>query len=85
MPSFDVLSGTWYRITAPNLETAQKAYDAYWDCGDEIMPEGCTVEKGEVDSHWIPLDLDGPDLTLEEFIGRIPNQTTIDAMKEAME
>jgi len=21
----------------------------------------------EVDSHWIPVDLDGPDLTLQEF------------------
>jgi hypothetical protein len=66
MPTFDVLSGTWYHITAPDLETAEKAYDAYWDV-DEQLPEGCKVEEGEVDSHWIPVDLDGPDLTLQEF------------------
>lgn len=66
MPTFDVLSGTWYHITAPDLETAEKAYDAYWDVNEQL-PEGCKVEEGEVDSHWIPVDLDGPDLTLQEF------------------
>ena len=49
MPTFDVLSGTWYHITAPDLETAQKVYDAYW--GDEAIPQGCDITEGEVDSH----------------------------------
>ena len=50
MPKFNVLSGTWYHIEAPDQATAEKVYDAYW--GSEDMPEGCTVEEGEVDSHW---------------------------------
>jgi hypothetical protein len=72
MPTFDVLSGTWYHITAPDLETAEKAYDAYWDV-DEPMPEGCKVVEGEVDSHWIPVDLDLP----------MVNETTYKAMQDA--
>jgi beta-galactosidase/beta-glucuronidase len=50
MPKFNVLSGTWYHIEAPDEETAEKAYDAYW--GEEDMPEGCKVVEGEVDSQW---------------------------------
>lgn len=72
MPTFDVLSGTWYHITAPDLETAEKAYDAYWDV-DEQLPEGCKVVEGEVDSHWIPIDLDAPQV----------NETTYKAMQDA--
>jgi len=30
MPKFNVLSGTWYHIEAPDEETAYKAYDAYF-------------------------------------------------------
>jgi hypothetical protein len=52
MPKFNVLSGTWYHIEAPDEETAYKAYDAYWSSGQEPMPEGCKVEEGEVDSIW---------------------------------
>ena len=87
MPTFDVLSGTWYHITAPDLETAEKAYDAYWDV-DEQLPEGCKVVEGEVDSHWIPVDLDGMDLTLEQFSSILrtsPNTTTLKAMQDALE
>jgi hypothetical protein len=47
MPKFNVLSGTWYHIEAPDEETA---YDAYF--GSEPMPEGCKVVEGEVDSQW---------------------------------
>lgn len=65
MPKFDVLSGTWYHITAPDLETAKKVYDAYWD-EEEPIPLGCDITEGEVDSIWTP-DLDGPLLSLEEF------------------
>jgi hypothetical protein len=50
MPKFNVLSGTWYHIEAPDEDTAYKAYDAYW--GEEDMPEGCKVVEGEVDSQW---------------------------------
>lgn len=69
MPTFDVLSGTWYHITAPDLKTAEKAYNAYWDGvrSSTLTSMGCKVVEGEVDSHWIPVDLDGPDLTLEQF------------------
>ena len=87
MPTFDVLSGTWYHITAPDLETAQQVYDAYWN-DDEVMPEGCTIEEGEVDSHWIPVDLEGMDLTLEQYstiLRTSPNKETLEAMKEALE
>ena len=86
MPTFDVLSGTWYHITAPDLETAQKVYDAYW--GDKALPDGCDIKEGEVDSHWIPVDLEGMDLTLEEYstiLRSSPNKTTLEAMKEAIE
>jgi len=72
MPVFDVLSGTWYHIQAPDLETAEKAYDAYWDV-DEPMPEGCKVIEGEVDSHWIPIDLEAPQV----------NETTYKAIMDA--
>lgn len=72
MPTFDVLSGTWYHITAPDLETAQKTYDAYWDVNEQL-PEGCEVEEGEVDSLWVPIDLDLP----------MVNETTYKAMQEA--
>jgi hypothetical protein len=50
MPSFRVLSGTWYEIEAPSQEVAELAYDAYF-CEDE-MPEGCTIEEVECDSIW---------------------------------
>ena len=86
MPTFDVLSGTWYHITAPDLETAQKAYDAYWE--DTSLPDGCDITEGEVDSHWIPVDLEGMDLTLEQYstiLRSSPNKTTLEAMKEAIE
>ena len=86
MPTFDVLSGTWYHITAPDLETAQKVYDAYW--GDEAIPQGCDITEGEVDSHWIPVDLDGMDLTLEQYstiLRSSPNITTLEAIKEAID
>jgi hypothetical protein len=86
MPTFDVLSGTWYHITAPDLETAQKVYDAYWE--DAALPDGCDIKEGEVDSHWIPVDLEGMDLTLEEYstiLRSSPNKTTLEAMKEALE
>ena len=73
MPTFDVLSGTWYHIQAPDLETAEKAYDAYWSSGEEPMPEGCKIVEGEVDSHWIPIDLDAPQV----------NETTYKAMQDA--
>jgi hypothetical protein len=69
MPKFNVLSGTWYHIEAPDEATAEKAYDAYWSSGEEPMPEGCTVEEGEVDSHW------------DEYV-YVPNETTIKAMEE---
>jgi len=72
MPTFDVLSGTWYHISAPDLETAEKAYDAYWSSGLEPMPEGCKVIEGEVDSIW------------SEFV-YVPNETTMKAMQEAIE
>ena len=72
MPTFDVLSGTWYHIQAPDLETAEKAYDAYWSSGEEPMPEGCKVVEGEVDSIW------------SEFV-YVPNETTMKAMQEAIE
>jgi len=52
MPKFNVLSGTWYHIEAPDEATAEKAYDAYWSSGEEPMPEGCKVVEGEVDSIW---------------------------------
>jgi hypothetical protein len=87
MPTFDVLSGTWYHITAPDLETAQKAYDAYWE-EDGPLPDDCKVVEGEVDSHWIPVDLDGMDLTLEQYttiLKSSPNKTTLEAMKDALE
>lgn len=71
MPTFDVLSGTWYHITAPDLETAQQVYNAYFS--DEPFPKGCGIEEGEVDSHWIPVDLDLP----------MVNETTYKAMQEA--
>jgi hypothetical protein len=71
MPTFDVLSGTWYHIIAPDLETAEKAYDAYWDV-DEQLPEDCSVVEGEVDSIW------------SEFV-YVPNETTMKAMQEAIE
>ena len=63
MPKFNVLSGTWYHIEAPDLETAEEAYDAYF--GTEPMPEGCIVREGEVDSHWDWEDIDDkfPDTT----------------------
>ena len=86
MPTFDVLSGTWYHITAPDLETAQKVYDAYWD--DQTLPDGCDIKEGEVDSHWIPVDLEGMDLTLEQYstiLRSSPNKTTLEAMLEALE
>lgn len=83
MPNFDVLSGTWYHITAPDLDTAKEVYEAYWE--DKALPDGCDIKQGEVDSHWIPIDLDGPELTFEEFKDRIPNETTLAAMREAME
>ena len=67
MPKFNVLSGTWYHIEAPDEATAEKAYEAYW--GEEDMPEGCTIEEGEVDSHW------------DEYV-YVPNETTIKAMQE---
>ena len=88
MPTFDVLSGTWYHIQAPDLETAEKAYDAYWSSGEEPMPEGCKVIEGEVDSHWIPVDLEGMDLTLEQYSNILrtsPNTTTLKAMQDALE
>ena len=47
---FNVLSGTWYHIEAPDEDTAYKAYDAYF--GSEPMPEGCKIVQGEVDSYW---------------------------------
>ena len=71
MPKFNVLSGTWYHIEAPDEETAYKAYDAYWSSGLEPMPEGCTVEEGEVDSHWE-----------DYWTEHVPNETTIKAMQE---
>ena len=55
---------------------------------DEQLPEGCKVVEGEVDSHWIPVDLDGMDLTLEQYSNILrtsPNKTTLEAMKEALE
>jgi len=51
MAVYRVLSGTWYEIEAPNMEMAEKAYDAYWD-SEEKMPFGCEVFEGSVDSHW---------------------------------
>ena len=86
MPKFNVLSGTWYHIEAPDEETAYKAYDAYF--GSEPMPEGCKVVEGEVDSHWIPVDLEGMDLTLEQYSNILrtsPNKNTLEAMQEALE
>ena len=72
--------------TVPDLETAQKVYDAYWE--DASLPDGCDIKEGEVDSHWIPVDLEGMDLTLEEYstiLRSSPNKTTLEAMKEAIE
>ena len=86
MPTFDVLSGTWYHITAPDLETAQEVYLAHFE--DRPLPQGCDITEGEVDSHWIPVDLEGMDLTLEEYstiLRSSPNKTTLEAMKEAIE
>jgi len=86
MPKFNVLSGTWYHIQAPDEETAYMAYDAYF--GSEPMPEGCSVVEGEVDSHWIPVDLEGMDLTLEQYSNILrtsPNKNTLEAMQEALE
>jgi hypothetical protein len=71
MPKFNVLSGTWYHIEAPNQFVAEEAYDAYF--GSEDMPEGCKVVEGEVDSIW------------EDATDYVPNETTIKAMEEAME
>jgi hypothetical protein len=51
MPSFRVLSGTWYEIEAPSQEVAELAYDAYWDVNAQL-PEGCVVVEDEVDSVW---------------------------------
>ena len=73
MPKFNVLSGTWYHIEAPDEATAEKAYDAYWSSGEEPMPEGCKVVEGEVDSIW------------EDATDYVPNETTIKAMEEALE
>jgi hypothetical protein len=70
MPIFNVLSGTWYHIEAPNLETAEEAYDAYFS--DEDMPKDSKVVEGEVDSHWDWEDIDD----------KFPNKTTIKAMQE---
>jgi hypothetical protein len=50
MTKFNVLSGTWYHIEAPDEETALQAYDSYF--GSEPMPKGCRVIEGEVDSLW---------------------------------
>jgi hypothetical protein len=52
------------------------------------MPEGCKVVEGEVDSHWIPVDLEGMDLTLEQYSNILrtsPNKNTLEAMQEALE
>jgi hypothetical protein len=73
MPIFNVLSGTWYHIEAPDLETAEEAYDAYFS--DEDMPKDSKVVEGEVDSHWDWEDIDD----------KFPNKTTIKAMEEALE
>jgi hypothetical protein len=51
MPGYRVISGTWYTIEAPNMDMAEKAWDAFWD-SDEKMPFGCEVFCEEVGSHW---------------------------------
>ena len=56
MPKFNVLSGTWYHIEAPDLETAEQCYDAYFSSED--MPKDCKIVEGEVDSHWDWEDID---------------------------
>ena len=47
---FNVLSGTWWHIEAPDEETARKTYNAFWE--DKEIPKGCSMSEGEVDSIW---------------------------------